>query len=209
MPGSHLKFVRTLDFGVLDGLAARAAAEIRETEDALIAFIEAEQKRGALHLKTKREIAAKYNQQDRLGGAAWPTSRWTIDYLIRQQQQERIRQRFDALFTKDDDHAAAATQGIENLAYHTAQEAAAAYDYLQESLTDVITQTRHLPARIESGIVPEKDVRKLLADLHKQHAEPVAKIAPTKSKYDSAQATLKDPAARREALINKYPALRR
>ena len=70
MPGSHLKFVRTLDFGVLDGLAARAAAEIRAAEDALIAFIEAEQKRDALHLKTKREIAAKYNQQDRLGGAA-------------------------------------------------------------------------------------------------------------------------------------------
>ncbi len=29
MPGSHLKFVRTLDFDVLDGLGARAAAEIR------------------------------------------------------------------------------------------------------------------------------------------------------------------------------------
>jgi hypothetical protein len=63
MPGSHLRFVRTLDFGVLDGLGARAAAEIRETEDALIAFIEAEQKRDALHRKTKHEIAAKYNQQ--------------------------------------------------------------------------------------------------------------------------------------------------
>jgi hypothetical protein len=70
MPGSRLRFVRTLDFGVLDGLAARAAAEIRETEDALIALIEAEQKRDALHRKTKQEIAAKYNQQDRLGGAA-------------------------------------------------------------------------------------------------------------------------------------------
>jgi hypothetical protein len=70
MPGSHLKFVRTLDFGVLDGLAARAAAEIRETEDALIAFTEAEQKRDALHVKTTEEIAAKYHQQDRLGGAA-------------------------------------------------------------------------------------------------------------------------------------------
>jgi hypothetical protein len=36
----------------------------------LIAFIEAEQKREALHAKTKQEIAAKYNQRDRLGGAA-------------------------------------------------------------------------------------------------------------------------------------------
>jgi hypothetical protein len=43
MPGSHLKFVRTLDFGVLDGLGARAAAEIRDAEDALIAFTEAQQ----------------------------------------------------------------------------------------------------------------------------------------------------------------------
>ena len=70
MPGSHLKYVRKLDFAVLDGLAARAAAEIRETEDALIAFTEAQQKRDALHVKTKHEIAARYNQQDRLGGAA-------------------------------------------------------------------------------------------------------------------------------------------
>jgi chromosome segregation ATPase len=131
------------------------------------------------------------------------------DWLIRQQQQERMAQRFDALFRKDEDHAAAATQGIENLAYHAAQEAAAAYDYVQESLTDVITQTRSLRARIQSGTVPEKDARKLLADLRKQRAELVAKIAPTKSRYDGAQATLKDPAAKREALIARFPALRR
>jgi hypothetical protein len=131
------------------------------------------------------------------------------DYLIRKQQQDRMAQRFDALFTKDEEHAAAATQGIENLAYHTAQEAAAAYDYVQESLTDVITQTRDLRARIQSGTVPEKDARRLLADLRKQRAELVAKIAPTKTKHDGAHATLKDPAARREALIARFPALRR
>jgi hypothetical protein len=130
------------------------------------------------------------------------------DYLIRQQQQDRIRQRFDALFTNDEDHAAAATQGIENLAYHEAQEAAAAYDHVQETLTDVITQTRDLRARIQSGTVPE-DARKLLADMLKQHAELAAKIARTKNRYDGAQATLKDPAAKREALIARFPALRR
>jgi hypothetical protein len=131
------------------------------------------------------------------------------DYLIRQQQQERMAQRFDALFTKDEDHARSGIQGIENLAYHTAQEAAAAYDYLQESLTDVITRARDLRARIHSGTVPEKDARKLLVDLRRQHAKLVAKIAPTKSRHDGAQATLKDPAAHREALVNRFPALRR
>jgi len=50
------------------------------------------------------------------------------DWLIRKQQQEHMAQQWNALFTKDEDHAAAATQGIEDLAYHTAQEAAAAYD---------------------------------------------------------------------------------
>jgi hypothetical protein len=130
------------------------------------------------------------------------------DYLIRQQQQDRIRQRFDALFTKDEEHAAAATQGIENLAYHEAQEAAAAYDHVQDSLIDVITQTRDLRARIQSGTVPE-DARKLLAEMLKQHAELVARIARTKGRYDGAQATLKDPAAKREALIHRFPALRR
>ena len=131
------------------------------------------------------------------------------DYLIRKQQQDRMAQRFDALFTKDEDHAAAAAQGIENLAYHAAQEAAAAYDHIEESLTDVITQARDLRAPIQSGIAPDKDGRKLLAHVRKQHAEQVGKIAPTKSRHDSAQATLKDPAAKREALIARFPALRR
>ena len=131
------------------------------------------------------------------------------DWLIRQQQQERIAQRFDALFTKDEDHAAAATQRIEDRAYYDAQEAAAAYDDVEDSLTEVITQARDLRARIQSGTGPDKDARKLLADLHKQLAKLVGKIAPTKSRHDSAQATLKDPAAKREALIARFPALRR
>jgi hypothetical protein len=131
------------------------------------------------------------------------------DYLIRQHQQERMAQQFDALFRSDEDHAAAATQGIENQGYHEAQGAAAVYDDVQESLTDVITQARGLRARIQSGMVPEKDARELLAELRKQRAKLVGKIAPTKSRHDSAQATLKDPAAKREALIARFPALRR
>ena len=73
----------------------------------------------------------------------------------------------------------------------------------------MIAQTRDLRARIHSGAEPERDARKLLADLRKRHAEQVAKIAPTKSRHDSAHATLKDPAAKRKALIARFPALRR
>ena len=72
------------------------------------------------------------------------------DWLIRQQQQERIAQRFDALFTKDEERARSGTQGIESLAYHEAQGAAAAYDYVQESLTDVITQATCPPGWLSS-----------------------------------------------------------
>jgi hypothetical protein len=45
---------------------------------------------------------------------------------VTDQPQERMTQQFDALFTSDEDHAAAATQRIENQAYHEVQEAAAA-----------------------------------------------------------------------------------
>ena len=130
------------------------------------------------------------------------------DWLIRQQQQERMAQRFDALFTKDEDHAAAATQGIENQAYHTAQEAAAAYDDVQESLTNVITQARDLSAGIQSGTVPEKDARKLLADLGSQ----LAKLSPRSPRPEQARQRAghpEGPPAKREALINRFPALRR
>jgi hypothetical protein len=64
---------------------------------------------------------------------------------------------------------------------------------MQESLTEVITQVRDLRTRIQSGTPPEKDAQKLLADVHKQRAKGVAKIAPTKSKCDGAQATREDP----------------
>jgi hypothetical protein len=53
---------------------------------------------------------------------------------VTDQPQERMAQQFDALFTSDEDHAAAATQRIENQAYHEVQEAAAAYEDVQESL---------------------------------------------------------------------------
>ena len=115
------------------------------------------------------------------------------DYLIRQHQQERMAQEFDSLFTSDEDHAAAATRAIEDQAHNSAQEAVATYDYVQESLTDAISQSRDLRARIQSGTLPEKDARKLLANLRQHRAELVAKIAPTKISYDGAQATLKDP----------------
>jgi len=72
-----------------------------------------------------------------------------------------MAQEFDSLFTSDEDHAAAATQAIEDYAYYAAQGAAAHHDDVQESLTDVITQVRDLRARIQSGIVPEKDSRKM------------------------------------------------
>jgi hypothetical protein len=93
------------------------------------------------------------------------------DYLIRQHQQERMAQQVDALFTKDEDHAAAATQRIEDQAYSDAIESATVYDDVQESLTDVITQVRDLRARIQSGVVPDKDGRELLADLRNQSAK--------------------------------------
>jgi hypothetical protein len=119
------------------------------------------------------------------------------------------QEQLNALFTSDEDHAAAATQRIEDQAYHEAQVAAAVYDDVQESLTEVIARARDLRIRIQDGMVPEKDARELLADLGKQRAKLVAKIAPTKSRHDSAQSTLKDPAAKREALIARFPALRR
>jgi hypothetical protein len=69
MPGSHLKFVRTLDFGVLDGLAARADQELRETEDALIAFMEQQEKRDRLYVKSEEELKERF-QFGRMGGVA-------------------------------------------------------------------------------------------------------------------------------------------
>ena len=189
MPGSHLKFVRTLDFDVLDGLATRAAAEIREPEDALIAFTEAQQKRDALHLKTKARDRGEVQAARPPGRCGVPDQPMDIrDHLIRQHEQERMAQRLNALFTKDE-VTLPLRAGHRESAYHTAQEAAAAYDHVQESLTDVITQARDLRTRIQNGTVPE-DARKLLADLRKQRAELVAKIAPTKSRHDSARIVL-------------------
>lgn len=61
--------VRKIDFEQLDGLSARTDAELRDTEDALLAFIESEEKRDRLYTKSKQELEQKY-QFGRIDGAS-------------------------------------------------------------------------------------------------------------------------------------------
>jgi hypothetical protein len=61
--------VRKIDFAQLDGLSMRADQELRETEDALIAFIEQQEKRDRLYVKPREELKERF-QFGRMGGAA-------------------------------------------------------------------------------------------------------------------------------------------
>ena len=60
------------------------------------------------------------------------------DYLIRQQEQERMRQQVDALFSKsDEDHAADQAELVSRQAYDTAEECAVGASEVEEALTGV------------------------------------------------------------------------
>jgi hypothetical protein len=61
--------VRKIDFAKLDRLSTRADAELRETEDALISFIEAQEKRDRLYIRSQDELKEKF-QFGRMGGVA-------------------------------------------------------------------------------------------------------------------------------------------
>ena len=61
--------VRKIDFAKLDRLSTRADAELRETEDALISFIEQQQKRDRLYMRSQDELKEKF-QFGRMGGVA-------------------------------------------------------------------------------------------------------------------------------------------
>jgi hypothetical protein len=61
--------VRKIDFAKLDRLITRADAELRETEDALISFIEAQEKRDRLYMRSQDELKEKF-QFGRMGGVA-------------------------------------------------------------------------------------------------------------------------------------------
>ncbi len=61
--------VRKIDFANLDRLTTRADAELRETEDALISFIEAQEKRDRLYMTSQDELKEKF-QFGRMGGVA-------------------------------------------------------------------------------------------------------------------------------------------
>jgi hypothetical protein len=65
----HARRVRKIDFAQLDGLGMRADQELRETEDALISFIEAQEKRDRLYVKTREELKERF-QFGRMGGVA-------------------------------------------------------------------------------------------------------------------------------------------
>jgi hypothetical protein len=61
--------VRKIDFAKLDRLSTRADAELRETEDALISFMEQQQKRDRLYVRSQNELKEKF-QFGRMGGVA-------------------------------------------------------------------------------------------------------------------------------------------
>jgi hypothetical protein len=61
--------VPKIDFAKLDRLITRADAELRETEDALISFIEQQQKRDRLYSKSQEELKER-SQFGRMGGVA-------------------------------------------------------------------------------------------------------------------------------------------
>jgi hypothetical protein len=71
----HVWRVRKIDFAQLDGLSTRADQELRETEDALISFIEAQEKRDRLYVKSREELKEKF-QFGRMGGGAWVIKPW-------------------------------------------------------------------------------------------------------------------------------------
>lgn len=50
----------TIDFKYLDGLAGRVDRELRDTEDALVAFVAAEEKRRALYANQHANLEDRY-----------------------------------------------------------------------------------------------------------------------------------------------------
>jgi hypothetical protein len=49
-----------IDFDQLDGLSTSADQELRETEDALVAFMEQQAKRDALYGESREDLKQKY-----------------------------------------------------------------------------------------------------------------------------------------------------
>jgi hypothetical protein len=60
---------RKIDFAQLDGLNTSADQELREAEDALVAFMEQQAKRDTLYAESREELERKY-EFGRMGGAA-------------------------------------------------------------------------------------------------------------------------------------------
>jgi hypothetical protein len=61
--------VRKIDFAQLDGLSMRADQELRDAEDALIAFMEQQEKRDRLYVNSREELMERF-QFGRMGGVA-------------------------------------------------------------------------------------------------------------------------------------------
>ena len=61
--------VRKIDFAQLDSLSTSADQELRQTEDALVAFMEQQAKRDALYGQSRGELKQEY-EFGRMGGAA-------------------------------------------------------------------------------------------------------------------------------------------
>jgi hypothetical protein len=98
------------------------------------------------------------------------------DFLLRQREQERIRQQFEGLFSKSDsDHAADQADHVSQQAYDTADACAIDASEVEDALTEVMMEARDLREPISSGVASEKDAREALANLRKRRAKLVAR----------------------------------
>ena len=108
------------------------------------------------------------------------------DYLIRQQQQDRLQQ-INALFPKsDEDRAADQAERRVTASVRGCRSCSRRRLEVEEALTDVITQARDLRKKISNGLVSDKDARETLGNLRKLRAEQVARTASIKTVYEGA-----------------------
>ncbi len=94
-----------------------------------------------------------------------------------------------------------------DLAYDSAEGAAAAASEAEETLGDVVAEARELRKKIASGVVSTDDARRALAELRQRHRVIAAHLRSIKIAYDGAVKTVEDPAARVTELTSKFGSL--
>ena len=131
-----------------------------------------------------------------------------LGMLAREEQAQAIRKPFMPNAEKDEQDAEREAESIRNQAIEKTRELAQVADQIEEELRDLTTEARQVLDEAKAGRITKDQAVQRLRKARSRYADLAGRRKGFEADLAATNAVIQDPAAERERLLAKYPALR-